>query len=393
MRKVWLIALNILLRMARDRRALLMFLVMPLVLIGILGQALKGMMGDWKLEPFPLAVINADKGMDLPGMPGLKFGAILTDQVLAADGVKKYLQATPATNLEQARQDVAAGKFVAVVYVPPTYTGDAITGKATSIQVVTDPAKPTEAEIVMQVVRGFSEGVTSGVLSGKLLGPEQGAQGMQAMGQVLMPKIEEIAAGVKPVSATQYYAAAMAVMFMVMTAFGRAKEIILERQQGTLSRILISPTARSTVITGQIVGNAMVAFTQFVVLAVGTRLLYGVDWGSWPGALLIGLAFSLASAGIGTTAAAYMNDAKAADAAVGIVGNIFAILSGSMFPIYAFSGVLKVVAQAIPNYWGLRGLTDLMSGFGMSHVWQPVAVLAMIGLVTGAAGAWRLADR
>lgn len=394
MRKVFTIALNVLLRTARDRRALIMLLAMPLILIGILGNALKGVMGDWKLDPFPLLVMNSDKGAVAPGAGEVRFGTLLTEQVLSSDGVKQYLKSSAVDDLAQAKQDVAAGKAVAVIYVPPTFTADVLAGKPAAVEVATDPGQSTQAGIVMQVVRGFTEGVRSGALTSKVLGPMAAAEAMQPGGQQSMaPHIRDVPPGARPVSAMQYYAAAMAAMFMVMTAFPRAKDIILERQQGTLSRMLTSPTPRGALLAGQIVGNAVVGLAQFIVLMVGTRLIYGVDWGNWGGSLLVGTAFALAVAGVGAAAAGILNDPKAADVGIGIVANVFGMLSGAMLPVYNFTGLMKLVAQVIPNYWALKGFLDIMAGLSLSNIWLPVAVLVAVGAVTGTVGAWRLASR
>jgi ABC-2 type transport system permease protein len=393
-RKVFTIALNVLLRTTRDRRALIMLLAMPLILIGILGNALKGVMGDWKLDPFPVLVVNSDQGAAAPGAGPLRFGTLLTEQVLSSEDVKQYLKSTVVGDVAQARQDVAAGKAVAVIYVPPTFTADVLAGKPAAVAVTTDPGQSTQVGIVMQVVRGFTEGVTSGALTSKLLGPMAVATAIKPGAQQSMaPHIREAPPGAKPVSAMQYYAAAMAAMFMVMTAFARAKDIILERQQGTLSRMLTSPTPRSALLAGQIIGNAVVGLAQFIVLMAGTRLIYGVDWGNWGAALLVGAAFAVAVAGVGAAAAGILNDPKAADAGMGIAANVFGMLSGAMLPVYNFTGLMKVVAQLIPNYWALKGFLDIMAGLSLSNIWLPVAVLVAVGAVTGTVGAWRLASR
>lgn len=161
----------------------------------------------------------------------------------------------------------------------------------------------------------------------------------------------------------------------------------------TWARLLVGPTGRGTILAGQIMGIMIVVLTQFIVLMLGTRILYGVDWGGWAPALLLGAAFSLAAAGIGTAAAGFFNDPKAADASVGLVGNIFAMLSGGMFPLYLFGDGLRAVARFIPNYWGLQGFLDQMAGLGTGELWRPLAVLALMGVATGALGAWRLAPR
>jgi ABC-2 type transport system permease protein len=387
MRKVLLIALNALTRLSRDRKALIMLILMPMILIAILGTALKSLMGEGKINPVDVAVINADQAAQ-----GLALGQMLTGQVLGSDQVKEILNVKTATDLDAAKRQVADGKLVAVIYVPQTFTADVVAGKAAQIEVWGDPAQPTFTSIVQQIVGSFTDQVTTGSLATRVAGP-QGAQQLVQTIQAGLPKVVNAPSGARLVEAIQYYSAAMAIMFMVMTAFTRARMILQDRDEGTLARILISPTGKGAIIAGQMVGTVIVLLAQFLVLMLGTRLIFGVDWGPWGPALLLGFAFAVAAAGIGTAAAGIVTDPKAADAMVGIVSNLFAALSGSMFPLYIFPPTLKLVAHFTPNYWALQGFLDQMSGLGTSYLWTPVAVLAAIGLATGGLGAWRLASK
>jgi ABC-2 type transport system permease protein len=382
MRKIVLIALNALTRLSRDRKALMMFILMPMVLIAILGTALKGMLDEGHISPIAVAVIDADR----------QLGKMLTDEILGSDQVRQLVDVKAGTDLQAAKGLVANGKLVAVIYVPPTFTADVMAGKAAQVQIFSDPGNPTGASIIEQIVGSFTDQVTTGSLAARTLGPQAAQQAVQAS-QAGLPKLIAAPTGTRQVEAIQYYSAAMAVMFMVMTAFARAKTILQDREEGTLNRILISPTSKATIVTGQILGNVVVLLAQFVVLLLGTRLIFQVDWGAWGPALLLGIAFSVAVAGIGTAAAGLLNDSRAADSMVGVVGNIFAVLSGGMFPLYIFPDSLRVVAHFVPNYWALQGFLDQMAGLGLSYLWTPLAVLAAIGLTTGGLGAWRLVSK
>lgn len=403
MRKVLIIAWNALSRLFRDKKALITLLLMPMVLIGILGSALGTMMDGGGFPAFDVIIVNADQDAKpamppntpaaiLEKVPATNLGKLLTDDVLRSDDVKDLIALTTATDLNTAKATVAEGKAVSVIYVPATYSADVLSGKAANIDVYSDPGQQAFADIVEQVVRAFTEQVTTSNLAAHLISHEQSQQVVDQINAGL-PKITVAPNGAKPVKAIQYYAAAMAIMFMVMTAFNRAKDILQEQHDGTLSRVLISPTSKATLICGQVLGNMAVLMAQFIILMIGTRLLYRVDWGNWSAAILLGTAFSLAAAGIGTAAAGLFKDPRAADAATGTIGMIFAALSGSMFPLFLFPEGLKLVARFIPNYWALQGFLDQMAGLGTSYLWTPVAVLSAIGVVTAGVGAWRLATK
>lgn len=195
------------------------------------------------------------------------------------------------------------------------------------------------------------------------------------------------------VSGLQYYAAAMALLFILTGTIQRGGTLLEERRSGTLQRMLTAPVARGEVLAGQALGSAVLALAQCALLMAGTRLVFGVTWGTWYGALLLGGSFSLAAAGIGTALAGMLKDRKAMDIASGAISNLLGLLSGALIPLSAFPAWLKTVAHFTPNYWAMEGLLDQMASVDAPRLWLPVAVLGCIALVTGAFGTWRMAAR
>lgn len=403
MRKVLVIAVGALTRTARDKKTLLLLLAMPMILIGILGQALQGLMSEPAMKPFDVLILNADVAARPPlpegaprelaeQLPSYHFGRILADDVLRSEQAGRILKVTDASSLTEARAMVASAKVSALVYVPDSFTADVLAGRPASVQVITDAGRPTQAEIVRQIVSVFTEEIAAGRLAAVALGPERAALMTADAARAAAATVKEAPSSLKAVSALQYYAAAMGIMFMVMTALGRAKDLIQERQDGTLYRMLTSPTSKGAILAGQALGTLVVVMAQFLTLLAGTRLIYGVYWGPVLPVLVIGFAFCVAAAGIGTATAAILNDPRAADAAVGVVGNLFAALSGSMFPLWGFPETMKLIAKFTPNYWALQAFVDQMSGAGTARLWLPLLILMTLGLVSGALGTWRLAD-
>ncbi|MFZ5824701.1 MAG: ABC transporter permease [Bacillota bacterium] len=381
MRKIFAIAYASLLRMGRDRTALLVFLLMPMILIGILGISLGGLMSTGKIRPFDVILVNEDQAKTI------HLGRMLADEVFGSEQLKEIIDLTESADLAAAKQAVLDGKAVAAIHVPADFSAEVLRGRQGQIQLFTDPGKPTQAAIVSQILGVFTDQVTANVVSGVLLGPAASQVKME------LPRITEVQAGARTVGAMQYYAAAMAVMYMLMSAIQRAGTILQDRQNGTLARILVSPTQQWVVLTGQTLSTALLVSCQFLILLTGSTLIYQVDWGNWLPVLLIGFSFALAAAGVATGMAALFRDPKSADAAVGLLGMIFGALSGSMFPLYIFPETLLKVAKAIPNYWALQGFLDQMAGVGIAHAWLPVSILCIIGVVAGALGSWRLAIR
>jgi ABC-2 type transport system permease protein len=388
MRNVVVIAAFSLLRLVRDRKALLLLLLMPLILIGILGSALKGAISGSRLEPFDVIVIQADRPAAVPGGT-VHFGAIFVDELLGSAQVSRLIRARHESDFNFALAEVAAGKAVAAIRLPPDLTADTLAGRVAPIEVVTDPASPTRSAIVLSIVRSFADSLLSVALALRHLPFDN----LPEFRVGPAPLLQESTTGVRAVSAMQYYAAAMAVMFMLMAALARASGVIHERTSGVLDRMLISPAPRPVIIAGQMLGTAVVLLAQFAVLLAGTTWIYGVDWGPLLPVIAVGAGFALAASGLSTAVASLVKEPKTADALVGTVGTLFAALSGAMFPLYGFPPAMKALAKAIPNYWALQAFLDQMAGLGAASLLLPLAVLAAVGAGAGALGAWRLAAR
>ncbi len=380
-RKAGAIARSILIRWSRDKKVLALFLLMPMILIGILGSALSEAMGG-KIQPFEVVVVQRDEPVDLYGGDTIYLGKILVNDVLSRGEAAQIIRLKQSTGLTEAMDTVSSGRAAVAIHIPSGFTSSAMSGNPKPLEIYSDPGRPTEAQIVIQIAQFFNEDVTSALLSGEAREPRSAA-----------PKISEAPSGAKEINFMQYYAAAMAIMFMMITGLARAKDILTERQNGTLARILAGPTGLPTILAGQILGNLVLVLAQLAILMLGTRLLYGVDWGDPLPALLVGTSFAWAAAGIGTALAGILNDPKAADASVGLVSNLFTALSGGMFPLYIFPDSLRAVAKFIPNYWALQGFLDQMGGAGPAHLWPPVIILGLTGLVTAALGSWRLSAK
>ena len=204
--------------------------------------------------------------------------------------------------------------------------------------------------------------------------------------------VVETPVGEKAVSAKQYFAAAMAAMFMLYNAAIGAKQIINERTTETLARMLSTPTRKGFILLGKFFGTLLFSVIQFAVMVLATRFVFGVDWGNnWGQVAAVGVMYAVAVAGLSMTVASMITSEKAADLVSGIGVQICAILGGSMVPIAAFPETLQKVALVTPNAWALNSFVEIMSGTTWQALYLPLAVMLGIGAAALTIGTWRLA--
>lgn len=120
-----------------------------------------------------------------------------------------------------------------------------------------------------------------------------------------------------------------------------------------------------------------------------SSLLFGVEWGNLPAALLVLLVFALVSAGAAMVLGSVLDhEGAAAGAGIGL-GLVLAGLGGSMTPLEFFPETMRTVANITPHAWAYEALADLQRrGGGLADILPELGVLAAMALVLLLLGGW-----
>ncbi|MBI4734116.1 MAG: ABC transporter permease [Rubrobacteridae bacterium] len=382
----------------RDKRALLVLLVMPFVIITILGLALGGMWsGDSGISKFDVAYVDYDNG---------RISKELYKLVVSKD-LKELLNVRRMKEPE-AKQLVSNGDLAAAIIVPKDFSERILAGENANMQILADPGQEVRAGIVRSIAESFASHTSSIIIGTKIPVSNLAAKGMisqaqiagvandiVAQGQQMLanPQIsvkKESAERNKDISALQYYSAAMAVMFILFGAMIGAFSLLEERSNMTLARLLTSPTGKLSILTGKLGGVFLIGVLQFAVLVLSTRAIFGVKWGnSIPGLIVLMLCTVLAATGMTIFIAAIVKTSKSAAAVSQIMIQSMAALGGSMMPIMIFPDWMQSVSRFTINYWGITGFRDLMLGRGFSSILTPCLALLAFFVFFMAIGVWR----
>jgi ABC-type Na+ efflux pump permease subunit len=178
------------------------------------------------------------------------------------------------------------------------------------------------------------------------------------------------------------FGSAQALFFALFTGINGVLSMYDERKNGTLQRILVSPTPRWVVLGGKLVGTFVSVLAQLVILmialtAVGS-LLEGRPtfiWGNQVGMLfLVLVAVSLAVSGLGVFLAGLLKDMEQAATIRQVLTMALGVLGGT----FGFQ-LPRSVAQFSLVYWG-RDAFDLLAA-GHGEVWPNLLVLFVEGAV------------
>jgi len=370
----------------RDRSALLVAIVAPFALAAlfsmILGGVDQGFHGRW-------GYVDLDGG-ELAA--ALEAGPL---QALADEGVID-LEELPSADV--ARAALQAGQIDTAIIVPAGFSSDYLAGRGGEVQLVVDADAGISAEVARSLLAGFADRAdavqlavrTAIAAAGGLPSPELVATVTQEARSMPDPvTVADLDVADRQAGYTTYYAGAMAILFVFLTAQFGLTSIHAERRAGTMARILAAPVRWPSVLLGKLIVSLVLSLVSMTVIVLGTGLLLGATWGDPVGLAVLLLAGALSATGIALLAVAFTQTEEQAGAAVAIVTLSLAVLGGSFFPANQSSELLAQLSLVTPHGWFLRGVNDLATGGDVASAAAPALVLVVIGLVCGGLGLLR----
>jgi ABC-2 type transport system permease protein len=167
------------------------------------------------------------------------------------------------------------------------------------------------------------------------------------------------------------------ITWVFIPLFGISALFAYERQQGTLRRLLTTPSTKATFLSGTISGQVAMALVQMFLLVGFGVLVMKLSWGNDPLALFVILLTSaLAAAAFGTTMGTFVKTEGQASGLSVMFGMLFALLGGCWYPLELFPPAIQTVVKILPTTWALEGMLDLvLRGGGLSDILPEATVL------------------
>lgn len=181
------------------------------------------------------------------------------------------------------------------------------------------------------------------------------------------------------------------ITWVFIPLFGISQLFAEERSQGTLRRLLTTPTRKATYLIGTIFGQVGIAVIQMLLLVGFGMLVLGVQWGRDPLALLILLvASALAAAGIGVGLGAFVKTPGQANGLSIMLGMLMALMGGCWYPLELFPPAIQTAVRILPTTWAMQGILELVTrGGGLIDIIPETAVLLGFAAVFLSLGIWR----
>jgi ABC-2 type transport system permease protein len=398
MKKLLLIGLKDLRLAFRDRAALIMMLLAPFLLTLGLGAVTGRFSGGSStgISHIPVVVVNEDGGM-----LGNELVALLQSKELD-DLVDPTISADPAA----ARKLVDGNHSVAVIVIPAGFTdsiippqGQTAPAAVVAIEVYANPTAPTSAGVIKTIIDGFLSQVEVGrvgaevtvaqlVESGRIRLQDAQAAGLaagkgqaDATAQSTAITLQSVASGGAqvPFDVLALLAPGMALMFLMYTVSYGGRTLLTERTQGTLPRLLISPTGTSQILGGKMIGIYLTGAAQMFILILGTTVMFQMQWGDLNAVFALVLAAVFGAVGWGLLITALAKTPGQVNAIGAAVMLTFGILGGTFINTDNMPAWFRLVTKITPNAWGVDGFTTLALGGGLKDILTPILALLVMG--------------
>lgn len=385
MRSVLLIAAKDVRQRFRDRSALVLVLVAPLVISFLMSSAFGGAQ-DLHVT---LAVADEDGGPLAEALLG----------VLASDELGDLFTIDAADSSASAAEAVDDGAADAGLVIPEGFSAAATEGRAAELEVLASVDATLSSAVTRSVVEGFLGEVqaTRVAVATAIAGGAPAAE-LEALVEraSVAPAALTVEAGDldgRELDLISYYAPGMAVFFVLFAIGFTARSWWVEDEEGTLDRMAAAPIPRAAVLAGKALAVLVYATASLATMAVVTSVLFGARWGPAPAVAAIVVAMALATVALTALVIALTRTEQQAEGLSSMLTFALAILGGSFIFIGSAPEALQRVALLTPVGWMLRGITDLSTGAPASAALEPVlAILAfavVVSIAAGVAARWR----
>ncbi len=360
----------------RDRSAIVVGLIAPLVIAALMSIAFKGA----DTFHYNLGVVDADHGP----------AAIALKHILNEAPLNRVLTVHDIATRRTAAAEVRANHVQAALVFPKGFSASTEGTHPLPLSTLTSVNNQAAANITAAIASSFVVQVNANRLS-VATAREAGATDAQ------IARLESMAAtlqipeqmvqrpiGSHPIKVISYYGPAMAIFFLFFTISYTARSFFVDRSTGMIERMRAAPIRPVEILLGKVLSAFVFGLASLGVIALVTTLVFGADWGTPIAAGAVCLAMVIAVVCLTALVIGLARTQRQAEGIASAVVFGLALLGGNFVFISSLPDVMKKIALFTPNGQALRAFTDLSAtGGGLHTVLMPVFAILGFSLVVG----------
>ncbi|MCT8137994.1 ABC transporter permease [Anaerobacillus sp. CMMVII] len=332
---IWVMTVKDLKLMLRDRKALLITVLMPAILTAILGFSIGAFFNnEIQLDPAKVGIVslanmeedtkkletflNEQQGANvnkelLKQMTELNFEELLLNDVLQSSSITQFIN-YEVLSFEQAEKQLEEGLLEVIIVIPEHFHFDMWVNyftthqQNTEIRIVSGVRNEIKVGIVEMIVKGFTDHLSVGIVGKQVLlakatelnvATEVYSELGGFLEKMLTSQLEETLfenaqiVGKETITSFHYYAVGMGVMFMLYSAGFAASYCVNERFLLTYSRIKVAGISLFQILSARMLSASLFTVLQLGFLILFSTLLFQISWGGWGFVSILTIAASL----------------------------------------------------------------------------------------------------
>jgi ABC-2 type transport system permease protein len=375
MRAALVIARRILRQRLRDRSAILFAVVTPLGL----AIAFAAIIPDFTPTFHTTFVVVDQDG----GRVSDAFRTEILPQLTEA-GIADI---TAASDETAAAGEVSADRAGAGIVIPAGFTDAVMSGQPAEMRIIAG-ADVTAREVARAVAMRFAADIGTIQLAVRTIAASGGQADQAAVDAATAAvhgpspiTVGDVTAQARQASMATFYGAAMAIMFVFFAAQYGTLALLGER------RLLAAPIPAGAIILGGAIAGMVLGVVAMATMVVATSLIVHASWGPPALVAILILAAVFAVTGISTLISTLAKTVEQASGLSAIVALCLAAIGGVFIPLSQAPEMLARISLVTPHAWFLRAI-DTLAGPdpALTEILPSIAVLVVMGLVTGAIG-------
>lgn len=360
-------------QIVRDKRALAIVLIIPIMQLFLLGYAATN-----DVRNIPLAVYDQCRCTE---------SRSLLDAYRAAD---YFHLAYSVSSEDEIRTLIEGGEARAAIIIPPDYNNRLVKGDAQAAFIL-DGSDPTSA----------STAYSAALLIGQAHSTQLMRENLQRAGvntdRLQQPLEIRTQVWYNPDLVSNYFMipGVVGMILCAITSILTATSVVRERERGTIEQLIVTPIRPWELVVGKVIPYVILALVNtFEVLAL-SHWWFGVPIrGSLSLIVAISGLLLLSGLGIGLFASTIANTQQEAMLGVWMTLLPSIFLSGFFFPLEAMPLVLRWFSAIIPlRYYLVIIRAVMLKGAGISSIWVETLALFAFGVVILLAASLRFRKR
>ncbi|MBF4693141.1 ABC transporter permease [Fusibacter ferrireducens] len=425
-----------------ERKSLIIFIIMPIVLTTILSFSLKGTFQETgKFNAFKVAIVKAyDSEEDLSYFRTklsayVDFDKVMADQnnmdfekvffqdFLENEDVKSIMTSVVMTD-EEAQKALLNDEIVAIFYLPKGFIYNQLINftmpyrNEIQIRMISSSEHQYASQIAESVMMSYFDLMNEKVIQ-KNVFIEVGASYLDTqdlfahLGEILDNRVEnpnsgkmqatagmqiqhETISGEKAIDSFTYYSIAMMSMFILYASGYVGRALLREKKMQTLSRAAVAGVTKVKVLVSKFLMTLILCMVQMSLLLIYAKIVLKVDW-ERPLMMAIGILFSaIAVSGLGIFISAITltrDSYKVANIFETVLIHIFALFGGSYVPLEVLPSIVSRVKFIALNSAVLDLFLGIYKGVEISNLLPQIGMLTFISILFSSLAIWIVSKR